>query len=245
MTASDPTTRRRAARMLASLFWRGRSRSVRDALQPFTQGPAFSQGPTFPQKALDRISLLSPPPTSSSSDRVTALTPLLDTLATQLQTPATARSGSELLLDTFHVLLTTFLCRKGDVHAGLAGSTHATAQHTFVASSTLSSTVAWLQKLPDVTVKVPAMLAIVCKMLDLLTVPVEDSSREDNVPQASGMLQTMSNSARGPPSPPEVANDLLSPISHFLQGTRYASRFLCLRPQQRIAPHPPSLTSLE
>ena len=124
MAAADPVTRRRAARILASLFWRGRVASVRDSLKTFLQGPALCRA--VPQKSLAGISLLSPPPASSSSDPSvhvsTALSPLLDTLASQLQTPSTARSGSALLLDIFHVLLTTFLCRKSDIHAGPSGA---------------------------------------------------------------------------------------------------------------------------
>lgn len=219
MTAADPVTRRRAARILASLFWRGRVASVRDSLKNFIQGPALYR--TVPQKSLAAISLLSPPPASSSDPSVhvsTALSPLLDTLAGQLQTPSTAHSASALLLDTFHVLLTTFLCRKSDIHSSMSGATHATAHHAFVASATLSFTVAWLQKLPDASVTIPAMLDVVCTMLDVLTVPVDDCSAEENVPQASGMLPTLPNSGRGSPGGAPIANDLLSPISHFLQG---------------------------
>lgn len=221
MVAPDPITRRRVARILASLFWRGRSASVRDALKTFIQGPALYRA--VPQKALAAISLLSPPPPPApSSDPTlhvsTALSPLLDALAEQLSTPATASRGSALLLDIFHILLTTFLCRKGDIHAGLAGTTHSTTHHAFVTSATISFTVGWLQKLPDSSVSIPAMLNVICTMLDVLTVPVDDCFEEENVQQASGMLQTLPNSVRAHPRDADVPNDLLSPISHFLQG---------------------------
>eukprot|EP00892_Ulva_mutabilis_P009493 jgi/Ulvmu1/6916/UM031_0123.1 len=220
MTAApDTVTQRRCGKTLASLFWRGRA--------AFVSGSIISYLPAFAtRRAADvySISLLSPPPAMPGSAPHSApspLAPLLDTLATQLHTPALAPRGQRLLMHTLHVLVATFLTHKGDFGTG---SARTAAAHVFVAAATVASGAAWLRRVPDADVALPAMIGIVRLLLDLFAVPVGEATADVVLP-VRGVSMAL---GRGNPGAPAMSPDkdraaprdssLLSAITLFLKG---------------------------
>lgn len=222
-SASDAATQRRCARTLASLFWRGRS--------AFVAGSVVSYLPAFASRRpadIYTISLLSPPPPMPGAAPQVALSPLaplLDTLAAQLHTPASARRGVWLLMHTLRVLMTTLLCRKADLHPGNPDTAPTTASHVFVAAATVTSAVAWLKRVPDPAAMLPAMIGVVQMLLDLFAVPVAEGVVEGPLP-VRGVSVTLGRgnpvAATTPGRDAPRDTSLLSSISLFLKGVSCA-----------------------
>lgn len=223
-SSPDPVTQRRCAKALASLFWRGRAAFVAGSVILYL--PAFAS-----RRPVDMysISLLSPPPAMPGSAPHSApspLAPLLDTLAAQLHTPASAARGARLLTHTLRILITTFLCRKGDF---VSGSSRTAAPHVFVAAATLASGAAWLRRIPEPSVMCPALVGIVQMLLDLFAVPVGEDSGESRLPVAGvsvalgrGNPSGAAATSPGRDDPPDTS--LLSGITLFLKGVDLLSQ---------------------
>lgn len=215
--ADDAVTQRRCAKTLASLFWRGRA--------AFVSGSIVSYLPTFATRRpvdIYSISLLSPPPAMPGSAPHSApspLAPLLDTLAAQLHTLASAPRGARLLMHTLHVLMTTFLTRKADFGSG---SSRTAAAHVFVAAATVASAAAWLKRVPEAAVTLPSMVSLVRLLLDLLSVPVSEEAGEAGLPVRGVSVALGRGNPGGPGMSPrrhtQPDTSLLSAITLFLKG---------------------------
>lgn len=163
------------------------------------------------------------------------LAPLLDTLAAQLHTPASAPRGVRLLMHTLRVLLTTFLCRKADLNPGIPGVVPTTAQHVFVAAATVAAAAAWLRRVPEAAAALPAMIGLVQMLLDLFAMPVAEEGDDGGVPTRSMPAALGRGNMTGPlgspgrESPP--ATGMLSAISIFLRGVHTMDSDLQMRTQ--------------